>query len=283
MGVGGLGLTGKWIRVSARWLSRTRQPGVIVLMYHRVGGQASEEIDISTQRLESQLVYLLRRYRIVPLDDVVNTDLPLTASDPVDRVVLTFDDGYRETYDALLPLLHRYRIPVTLYLPTLYIETGRPMDWGQFHGWPEDRRPLPMTWDQIRTLFATGFVTIGSHTHSHADLSRLSGPKIRGELEASRMIIEERIGIAARHFAYPFGSVSPLAAEIVPEFYRTAVIGGSTKNQASLPEPHAICRMPVSRSDGSWLFRMRLRSLRLSRASRTMEPRRGERLNRSSA
>lgn len=279
--MGRLGQAGKWIRVSARWLNRTRRPGVIVLMYHRVGGQTSEEIDVSTKQFKYQVAYLLRRYRIISLDDAVS-DLPSTTNDAVDRVVLTFDDGYKETYDALLPLLEQYRVPVTLYLPTLYIETGRPMDWGQFRGWPAARRPLPMTWDQIRTLSLTGLVTIGSHTHSHADLAQLGGPDIRRELHDSRMLIEDRLGITVRHFAYPFGSISPLASEIVPGYYRTAVVGGSKKNPASLPAPHAMCRMPVSRSDGPWLFRMRLSALPTTRTVGTIQPQGGRRLDRSS-
>jgi peptidoglycan/xylan/chitin deacetylase (PgdA/CDA1 family) len=43
--------------------------------------------------------------------------------------VLTFDDGYRDNYDLLLPELARRRIPALVYLTTGFIDRTAPMWW----------------------------------------------------------------------------------------------------------------------------------------------------------
>lgn len=63
----------------------------------------------------------------------------------------------------------------------------------------------PCTWDMLREMARSGLVEIGAHTASHSILTRLSGDEATRELLGSKNLIENRIGVPCRHFAYPNG------------------------------------------------------------------------------
>ena len=70
------------------------------------------------------------------------------------------------------------------------------------------RAPCPRDdiggWDEVREQHRRG-VTIGCHSVSHAPIARQSPRRQRFEIEASRALIERRVGPCA-HFAYPYGT-----------------------------------------------------------------------------
>jgi peptidoglycan/xylan/chitin deacetylase (PgdA/CDA1 family) len=61
-----------------------------------------------------------------------------------------------------------------------------------------------LSWDDVRELSRQGF-EIGSHTASHAILSRVSSEQLENELTTSKAIIEKEIGKKCRAIAYPNG------------------------------------------------------------------------------
>lgn len=63
-----------------------------------------------------------------------------------------------------------------------------------------------MSWDEVTTLAASGFVTIASHAHSHRPLTELERDEIAEELQRSRREIETRLGHAVTTIAYPNGN-----------------------------------------------------------------------------
>jgi peptidoglycan/xylan/chitin deacetylase (PgdA/CDA1 family) len=64
-----------------------------------------------------------------------------------------------------------------------------------------------LDWDEAREMLGGG-MAIGSHTHSHEVLSRLTAEQQRQELVRSRAILKERLGIGAHALAYPVGLTS---------------------------------------------------------------------------
>ena len=95
-------------------------------------------------------------------------------------------------------MLVRHQIPATLYLATAFIDEQRPFPYGA----------PPMSWAAVRDAVATGLVTVGSHTHTHALLDRLPHERVDEELDRSIGAIEEHLGVTPAHFAYP-KSVAP--------------------------------------------------------------------------
>jgi peptidoglycan/xylan/chitin deacetylase (PgdA/CDA1 family) len=66
-------------------------------------------------------------------------------------------------------------------------------------------RKHAISWQMLETLRDDPLVEIGAHTMSHARISSLSSAEALAELKGSRTRLIERLGVAARHFAFPYG------------------------------------------------------------------------------
>jgi peptidoglycan/xylan/chitin deacetylase (PgdA/CDA1 family) len=60
-------------------------------------------------------------------------------------------------------------------------------------------------WNEIQELQKEGFVSFGSHTHSHVDLAVLNPTMAELEISQSKQEIENFLGIPCTLFSYPFG------------------------------------------------------------------------------
>jgi peptidoglycan/xylan/chitin deacetylase (PgdA/CDA1 family) len=102
---------------------RKAHPKFVVLCYHRIGiGGIPLFSELSPPLFEAQIRYVSNRYRVLSLDDLCAEMERPSGKD--DGVTVTFDDGYRDLYTHALPVLRKYRIPATIYLPLTSIETG---------------------------------------------------------------------------------------------------------------------------------------------------------------
>lgn len=245
----------RWAVLPYHVLRRDRRPGVIVLAYHRIGGGTPAETDLPAELFERQIRYLKRRFRVAALDELPRLR---GSGGGADAVVVTFDDGFVETYAVAYPLIRRHQIPVTVYLPAAYIEAQRPFDFGVFA--TMEPRPMPMTWEQAREMAASGLVTIGAHTNTHADFSITPAPEARREMEACDALIERRLGARPRHFAYPWGRWSADTQALAAARYRTIALTMPGKNAYETLDCARLYRLPVIQSDGFWRFLVRVRS-----------------------
>lgn len=65
---------------------------------------------------------------------------------------------------------------------------------------------IPMTWEQMQEMDASGLVSFGAHTMNHPILAHLSAhTELMYEIKESRRMLEEKIGYPIRSFAYPVG------------------------------------------------------------------------------
>lgn len=104
---------------------RWRAPVVRILAYHAV----NDELDylnlfVSPSKFRKQMQHLARHYRTVNMhgvEDVLDRDGP-----EQDLVAVTLDDGYRDNLDQAFPIAQSEGIPLTIYLATGYVDTGRP-------------------------------------------------------------------------------------------------------------------------------------------------------------
>lgn len=69
-------------------------------------------------------------------------------------------------------------------------------------------RELCMTWAELKAVAAHPLVTIGAHTVTHPMLAKHSDDVARAEMADGRDAIAAKLGIEARHFAYPVGDRS---------------------------------------------------------------------------
>lgn len=71
-----------------------------------------------------------------------------------------------------------------------------------------------MTWDEARTLQASGLVALGGHTRTHPILARAGDAKAAAEISGCAADLERELGPAERHFAYPNGERADFNAQI---------------------------------------------------------------------
>lgn len=216
--------------------------GVVVLIYHRVGGGSTSEVDLDPAVFDAQLTHLAEQHRVLSLDVAVDA---LSSGQPVEGVVLTFDDGTADFADVVVPALVRHQLPATLYAATRFIDEGIEFPWGA----------PPASWAALRDATSTGLVTIGSHTHSHWLLDRLDAEAIDNDLDRSIALIAEHVGAPPCHFAYPKALPGSPAAELaVRRRFRSAALAANRVNRAGHTDLHRLWRTPIQRSDAPQFF-----------------------------
>ena len=215
-----------------------RARDVVILGYHRVGS-GKAEIEMPTSIFARQLDLLESLGEVRSIDDALQHG---------GAVVLTFDDGTRDFYETVLPLLVDRKLPALVYLATGITEDPSSIGLGP-----------GLTWSMLEDAVATGLVAVGSHTHRHRNLAHASTAEAESEMRRSKELIEDRLGTACRHFAYPWGVGSPAADAISRRLFETAALEAWRTNRWGAIDPHRLGRTPILRSDGMAFFRMKVR------------------------
>ena len=233
----------KWSAASADYIVPPHR-GVVLLQYHRVGRRAPVELDLPPARFEEQMALLADERRATTLDRAAEV-LEGDAVPERDPVVVTFDDGTADFADNVAPVLARYHIPVVLYVATAFVE----------HQWRFPHDGVPLTWSALRDLVASGLVTVGSHTHTHAVLDRADCAVAAAELDESIGLLEDRLGLTPRHFAYPKGVLgSAVAAAAVRHRFASAALADVGVNRYGHADLQRLARSPIQASDGMRWF-----------------------------
>jgi len=242
--------TGMKVTAAAADTVRRPVPGLVVLIYHRVGGHTATEVDLPLGLFSDQIAWLTETLPVVSLTAGLDWLADPTADPLETRVAITFDDGTADFADAACPVLERFAAPATLYVATEFVEQQRPF--------PHDGTPI--SWSALRDCSASGLVTIGSHTHGHALLDRLDPALVGPELDRSVDLIGERLGVVARHFAYPKALMgSPTADAAVRDRFDSAAVAGGRANRPGHTDPWRLARTPVQISDGTGWFERKAR------------------------
>jgi peptidoglycan/xylan/chitin deacetylase (PgdA/CDA1 family) len=116
-------------RIACAWHART-----LVLVYHHVWDPAETLSWITTppDQFAEQMAFLAARRLAVPLDTLLN-DLRHGRCRGGGRVVVTFDDATVDTLGVAYPILRRYGVPATLFVPTGLIGTEKPLWWNRLY------------------------------------------------------------------------------------------------------------------------------------------------------
>lgn len=179
---------------------------VPILTYHRFGsGNAgASKMVVSAANFAAQLEWLKRNdYHVIRLSQLMGY---LEGKQPLPRrsVVITIDDGYESVFRYALPLLRKYNFPATLFVYTDFVGAGD-----------------ALTWQQLQELAASGLVDIQAHSKTHRNLiERTPGETderyrqlIDAEARAPRELLERRLPVQVRHFAYPYGDANEVVLE----------------------------------------------------------------------
>ncbi|MBI5300635.1 MAG: polysaccharide deacetylase family protein [Chloroflexi bacterium] len=212
---------------------------VPMLMYHYVSipppiaDVFRFDLSVTPQAFEEQIAYLASNgYRTVHVADVV-AHLSNGTVLPAKPIVLTFDDGYADIYESVFPILKKYQMTATFYIIAQFTE---------------DRKAGYATWEQLREMANAGN-EIGSHSLDHLDLRSRSVTFLNNQMLGSKRLIESRLGIIVKTFAYPAGKYDARTLAVVQ---RSGYLGAVTETQGTLQSDADIFEMRRVRVRGSY-------------------------------
>lgn len=173
------------------------------------------------------------------------------------NVNITFDDGYCNIFQNAFGLLKKYNLSAAVFLVTDFID-GR-LNSENFAG--KNFKASPLTWDEIRAMDKAG-IAFGSHSKTHAVLSKISPEQMRSELIDSKKRIEEMLGHRIDSFAYPFGgldSFNDMTKEALQNGgYRRAFTNIMGYNSLS-SDKFTLRRIRICSEDGLFRFKMKIK------------------------
>jgi peptidoglycan/xylan/chitin deacetylase (PgdA/CDA1 family) len=172
-------------------------------MYHRVAPAAtatndvSRDLTVTPEAFRAQMAWLARNGYTPVSQATLFKGLFRGAPLPRRPVVLTFDDGYVDATDAVLPVLEPRGWPATFFIITSRI----------------GERAF-LTWPQLRRLDRAG-MDIGSHTVEHLELPSLADADRARQLTESRRTLERGLRRPVYWFCYPAGRNDAASAAAV--------------------------------------------------------------------
>ena len=188
----------------------------LILTYHSIS-EGSSPLCTPPAVFAEQMAWLAGHAgRVLPLATLVRL-LEEKQEVPPKSVVLTFDDAFRNFYQAALPVLQRWRLPATVFVVTSY--SGHTNRWPGQPAWCEEM-PL-MTWQEIRAVVGQG-IEVGCHSRTHPVLPNLEGEALRQEVLAGRAELESQVGRTVESFCYPYGKWSEPVRNLVGQHFRSA-------------------------------------------------------------
>lgn len=199
--------------------------GDVVLMYHAVGREWKQPHSLPPATFEQQIETLASEHSVVSLREL--------ATDPdaeAPRVAVTFDDGYRDFHDVVVPVLQNHDIPATVFVSPEFVGDENPElardRFDVLADLPDGERAF-MTRAELREVASTELVSVGNHSLSHPDLAGLGPAALEREIEAGRERLEELLGQSVDLFSYPYGSYDAETFErirpVVDRSHRLAV------------------------------------------------------------
>ncbi|GAA6524411.1 polysaccharide deacetylase family protein [Intrasporangium sp. DVR] len=219
--------------------------GATLLIYHRVGGATSDELDLSPEDFARQL-RMLEHHDVVSLDDALDR---LDRGNTTPSVVLTFDDGFEDVYENAWPLLRDRGLPFTVYLASAYMGAAMVWEGATAQGAPG----RGMSWVQLGEMLDSGLCTVGNHTHLHVRPEDLSV----GELDRCNDEVRQHLGVTPQHFTYPWGVPVPDLRPALRERFRSASTGHLGRNRPDTDRME-LRRVPVRQSDPDRFFRAKV-------------------------
>lgn len=174
------------------------EKGVPVLMYHMVGDIEGNPAVINEPLFREQMKFLHEQgYNTITLDQLYEY---VTANKPVplNPVVLTFDDGYLDTYTIVYPLLKEYDMNATVFI--------NPGDIGQ-----------RLTWEQVKEMSDNGIV-ISNHGYLHNPMNdTMTREEQYQNIAKAQAMLKEKLGIDNKYFCYPYGIFDEQVQEMLKE------------------------------------------------------------------
>jgi len=206
---------------------------VPILAYHSIDYKEDSPF-VVPENFTKQLEYIKKKgYAVITLDELVES-IKNKKQLKRNKVVITFDDGYKNNFKYAYLVLKKFGYPATVFLISDYIGN--------------DERFL--NWDQVR-IMSKDNISFGAHTKTHFYLGVVEDEKVAfEEIAGSKKRIEQEIGMAVDYFCYPGGGFNQRIKEILKQ---AGYKGACATNRGFADfnsDVYELKRIKVNNSDG---------------------------------
>lgn len=225
-----------------------------ILMYHNVTSNEEKSFDltVSMQKFEAQLMYLKQNnYDTFFVSEIKTINVLSRKS-----VVLTFDDVTENQLLYAVPLLKKYNVKATLFIPFSYI--------GKSDLWNEGSKKI-MTIEQLKSLDSE-IIELGHHSFFHRKYATLTIDEIQEDFDKSFELIRQNDLKVYPALAYPYGNYPKKGNQKVDFFkvleknnIKMAFRIGNRVNRFPLRNKFEIQRIDIKGQDSLTVFKWKLR------------------------
>lgn len=195
-----------------------RKVRVPILMYHYISTPPPgadiyrQDLSVAPESFAAHLDYLhAQGYTTIPLKDLLSYLATGRPELPAKPIILTFDDGYEDSFVNAFPALKARDMIGTFFIITDFATQER-------EGYA--------TWDQIGQMAAAG-MEIGSHSRDHPNLAGKDLDYLVWQALGSQETIEAQTGSHPHILAYPGGAYDQLVIDV----FRSANYWGAVTTQ----------------------------------------------------
>ena len=205
--------------------------GFPILEYHQVTDEPLdpdfEVYNVPPDEFAAQLDFLQAQgYTTITLQDFMRV-VHGKGTLPDKPIVLTFDDGYRDNYTTMLPILEAHGMTAVVYVITNQI--------GQKNY---------LTFDELKDMQRRG-IEIGSHTADHLPLTTLDESARLKQIRESKIFLEWGGLQTIYSLSYPNGAFDADIEKILRQCeYLTAVTGEAGLNTLAT-NPYELYRVHI--------------------------------------
>ncbi len=98
---------------------------------------------------------------------------------------------------------------------------------------------LVMNWQELQDLSKNPLCTLGAHTHTHCSLKQSTTQQAIYEMEHSREILHQQMGVRPKHIAYPYGGLHDADAHVYKLAHDLGFASGVTTRPGVITQKHA--------------------------------------------
>lgn len=228
-----------------------------ILLYHNVCQQVTDSrgLTIAVELLEAHFKFLFengyKTFHFYEIQDF-NSEREL----PKKSVVITFDDVYVSQLELAYPLLKKYNLKASFFIPFKYVNG--------FDTWNTDSEKI-MDIEQLKSLDES-VVELGLHSFNHNNYTKMSIEDIDADFEECKAFVRKNELPINNVLAYPFGKY-PRKNPEQEEFFKClhkhqmayGLRIGNRVNSFPFKNNYEVQRIDIKGDDSLAKFKLKLR------------------------
>ncbi len=161
-------------------------------MYHDITPQTGEGLRVSTSGFEEHCKYLVsKQYTTHHFAEILTNEISLKGK----NCIITFDDGFVNQLEFAVPILQKYKLKATFFIPLSYL--------GKSDTWNDGKVPI-MTAQQLQAL-PPETIELAYHSFQHKKYTELTTSEIAEDCKNCFDVVAAENLKFTNVLAYPYG------------------------------------------------------------------------------